>query len=208
MFGLLDSGGPELRVPDIRQGIRIGRMRARANWTRFRLAVTPTPHPLDERAAVERLPDDPTILFLCLGNICRSPLAERYLRNRLDERGLDQFTVDSAGFIETEGRSSPDSAVETAPEFGVSLADHASTRVTRSMLRDSDVVFVMDAQNYVRLKRQYGDLVDHAWFLKSFSDADDYEITDPYDADVEEFRRVYAEITDAVDAFVDQVESR
>ncbi|WP_082837764.1 protein tyrosine phosphatase [Haladaptatus sp. R4] len=181
-----------------------GRRRVAVEMERLRLR--PDAQPRDTARAVRSLPPEPAVLFLCLGNICRSPLAERYLRERLQTSAFDCSTVRSAGFIEKEGRSSPDAAVAAAGELGVDLSDHRSQCVDETMLRESDLVLLMDAWNYWYLKRDYPDALGKAYFARSFDASPEFEIEDPYDADRATFRRVYGEVTGAVDAFLATVE--
>ncbi|WP_458188042.1 arsenate reductase/protein-tyrosine-phosphatase family protein [Haladaptatus sp. NG-WS-4] len=171
-----------------------------------RLRLRPGARPRDPQTAVRRLPPEPAVTFLCLGNICRSPLAERYFNARLADTDYDCATVRSAGFIEKEGRTSPDTAVSVAGEFGVDLTDHRSQCVDETLLRESDLVLLMDAWNYWHLKGGYGEQLDKAYFLKSFDASDGFEIEDPYDADESTFRRVYSEVTVAVDSLVATLE--
>jgi protein-tyrosine phosphatase len=181
-----------------------GRRRLAVEMERLRLR--PDAQPRDSVSAVRTLPSEPAVLFLCLGNICRSPMAERYLRERLQETDYDCSSVRSAGFIEKEGRSSPDAAVTVASEFSVDLTDHSSQCVDEELLRESDLVLLMDAWNYWYLKRNYPDSLGKARFVRSFDASPEFEIEDPYDADEDTFRRVYGEVTEAVDAFLTTVE--
>ncbi|WP_266078474.1 low molecular weight protein-tyrosine-phosphatase [Haladaptatus caseinilyticus] len=188
------------------QHLRHGRRRLAVEMERLRLGSDA--HPRNTTAAIRSLPTEPSICFLCLGNICRSPLAERYFRARLSSVDFDCATVRSAGFIEKEGRSSPDAAVSVASEFGVDLTDHRSQCVDIDMLRESDLVLLMDAWNYWYLKGEYPEELDKAYFLRSFVDDGEYEIEDPYSTDESTFRRVYGEVTGSVDEFLTTVEDR
>lgn len=175
---------------------------------RARLAAGVDRRPLAPDDALRGLADDARVLFVCLGNICRSPMAERYAARRVAAAGAD-VDVASAGFVEREGRSSPDAAVEVAAEFGVDLSAHRSTHVTRGLLAESDLVFVMDADNYRRLRSRFPDAVDRAYFLGAVGDhasegwarllRTGFEIPDPVDGDHETFRAVYGDVADAVD---------
>lgn len=196
------SGVSPVSLSDLRRYAGLGLSRVRVELTRLRLGLARSPRPLDPDRAVAALPQSPDVLFLCLGNICRSPFAERYLRERLAERDVDRVSVESAGFIQEADRHSPGTARETAPEFGVRLDDHESTPVSTELLRRSDLVFVMDASDYATLSRQFSDSVQRAWFLEAFGGADGYEIGDPNGGDVEEFRAVYGKIADGIDGFV------
>lgn len=197
-FTLGDIAPP---TTDLARYVRLGRARVSVGWRRARLSLARSPRPLDPERAITDLPDTPRILVLCLGNICRSPMAERYLRAGARERGID-LSVHSAGFIETEDRPSPDDAVTAAAEYGVDLDDHRSTLVTEGMLARSDLVVLMDAENYTHLDRRFGRWTDRAYFLGAFTEEGSHEITDPYGSDVAEFRRVYDEIATATDALL------
>jgi protein-tyrosine phosphatase len=88
------------------------------------------------------------VLFVCLGNICRSPLAEAVFRHQVRERGwADRFEIDSAGTSGWHRGSPPDPrSTETARRRGIELTG-GSRRVTASDLRRFDYVIAMDAEN-------------------------------------------------------------
>lgn len=142
--------------------------------------------------------DADRILFLCWGNICRSPMAERYAARRVAAADAD-LDVSSAGFVEREGRSSPDTAVAVASEFGVDLADHGSAHVTREMVDGSDLVFLMDVDNYRRFRGRFPDAVEKAFLLRAVREEGGVEIPDPVHGDRDTFREVYGDVAAAVD---------
>ncbi len=170
---------------------------------RLRLALGRSPSVLDPSLPAGAVAAEPNVLFLCYGNICRSPLAERYLESAAQTEGL---AVDSAGLRTTAGRSSPDDAVRVADELGVDLTDHRSKPVTTELLAWSDVVFVMDLLNYHDLRREFGDCDEKTRFLGVYS-GDDYEISDPYGEGIDGFRTLYGDVITAVDGVVDTLES-
>ena len=92
------------------------------------------------------------VLFVCLGNICRSPLAEAVFRHQVAERGwTDRFDIDSAGTSGWHRGAPPDArSTETAHRRGIELAGR-SRRVTASDLRGFDYVIAMDAENRAAL---------------------------------------------------------
>jgi protein-tyrosine phosphatase len=94
------------------------------------------------------------VLFVCLGNICRSPLAEGLFRAVIREAGLeDRFDVDSAGTSNYHRGEAPDPrTVETAARRGVRLS-HAARQITGRDLSRFDFIVVMDGQNLAKVRR-------------------------------------------------------
>lgn len=123
------------------------------------------------------------VLFVCLGNICRSPLAEGIFAAMAAERGLaDRFEVDSAGTAGYHSGESPDPrSVAVAAKHGIRL-DGAARQVTRADMARPGVVVAMDASNRRSLERLRGPR-DQAEFvtMRDF-DPDDPggDVPDPY----------------------------
>jgi protein-tyrosine phosphatase len=89
------------------------------------------------------------VLFVCTGNLCRSPMAAALLRARLEERG-DQRTVASAGLV-SEGVPPPRQVIDAMWAVGLDLSDHRSRLVDVPMLHDADVVLAMTRQHLLDL---------------------------------------------------------
>ncbi len=88
------------------------------------------------------------ILFVCLGNICRSPLADGILRHMAAERGLD-WEIDSAGTGGWHAGEAPDKrAIAVAKKYGVDVSMLRARQFTRNDFAYYDKIWVMDAQNY------------------------------------------------------------
>lgn len=87
-------------------------------------------------------------LMVCLGNICRSPLAEGILKAKADALGLI-WEVDSAGTSSYHNSEPPDRrSVEVAKSHGLDISGQRSRQITRQDLIDFDVIYVMDDSNY------------------------------------------------------------
>lgn len=162
--------------------------------------------PVNESALRDALSDADTVLFLCHGNVCRSPFAERYMVETLEERGIDDVSVDSAGMSTTQGRSSPETAIEIANEFGVDLRDHRAIETTAAAIEAADVVFVMDANNYDDVRRAFPDQRHKTFFLAATEANPGVAIDDPYEGDDGTFQSVYGRIADAIDRVVDEMD--
>lgn len=94
------------------------------------------------------------VLFVCLGNICRSPAAQGIFEHLLEERGLqDRFNVDSAGLYGGHAGDLPDHRMRVhAIQRGYSLL-HRSRPVRQGDFEDFDLIVAMDDSNYDNLRR-------------------------------------------------------
>jgi len=86
--------------------------------------------------------------MVCLGNICRSPLAEGVLKAKAIAAGLD-WEVDSAGTSSYHSGELPDSrSIDVANLHGLDITNQRSRQIKRQDLNDFDVIYVMDSSNY------------------------------------------------------------
>jgi protein-tyrosine phosphatase len=87
-----------------------------------------------------------TILVVCTGNICRSPIAEGFLRQLLEDRRIDGVSVESAGVSGLRGYPADPEAVRAASEQGVDISRHLARRVKPPMIEEADLVLAMTAE--------------------------------------------------------------
>ena len=93
------------------------------------------------------------ILFVCLGNICRSSLAEGILRAEIDNRGLADITVDSAGTSSWHVGEKPDRrAIATAKNHDVDISRQHARQVKPADFEDFDMILAMDSDNFAHLQ--------------------------------------------------------
>jgi protein-tyrosine phosphatase len=90
------------------------------------------------------------LLFVCLGNICRSPMAEGVFRRVAEEEGvLDRFEIDSAGLGDWHVGQAPDSRAQAAARTrGIDISAQCARQVTRSDFARFDLLVAMDGSNY------------------------------------------------------------
>lgn len=153
-----------------------------------------------------------SVLFVCLGNICRSPLAEGILRHRAGERGLDgRVRADSAGTGAWHVGEPPDRrSVEVASRNGIDL-DGRARQVEDEDFDTFDLLVAMDRSNLRKLegmKRRNGGTAD-LHLLRDFDpDPGDGEVPDPYYGGPRGFDEVYEMVDRSVDALLDRLEER
>jgi protein-tyrosine phosphatase len=152
------------------------------------------------------------ILFVCLGNICRSPTALAAARESLADAGLDgRVELDSAGLGDWHVGNPPDPRMRTAAaDDGLQLTG-AARQVQRGELSDWDLVLAMDRSNLRRLRDMAGDdgVRDRIHLFRDFDpDADGDEVPDPYYGGPDGFREVVAICRAAAAGLADHVADR
>jgi protein-tyrosine phosphatase len=90
------------------------------------------------------------LLFVCLGNICRSPMAEGVFRRVAEEEGvLDRFEIDSAGLGDWHVGQAPDARAQAAARTrGIDISDQCARQVTKADFAQFDLLIAMDGSNY------------------------------------------------------------
>jgi protein-tyrosine phosphatase len=131
-----------------------------------------------------------SFVFVCFGNIMRSPMADALLRQAAAETKLE-FRSDSAGLHAIPGKSAHPWAQTAASEMGISLADHQAKLLTSQMMEQADAVFAMDLQNLAELLNLYPQHRDRIFMLSAYADTQLREIPDPYFGDLDTTRQCY-----------------
>lgn len=155
-----------------------------------------------DRAVVRRLRPQ-AVLFVCHGNIMRSPMAAELFRVRV-EALYGTIGVASAGTWTTKGRPADPRAIAAASEFGVSLASHRSTPITPSLLARSDLICVMDYRNEVDVLTRFPGSAKKTILLGGLdaSTSGGPVIPDPYSLGPEAVEECYRRIDTAVSALI------
>lgn len=154
------------------------------------------------------------ILFVCTGNICRSPTADGYMKKIVKAAGLqNQIYVDSAGTSSYHHGDEPDMrSVECALEHGLDIRYLRSRPVCAEDFAEFDLILAMDGQNIWNLdmKRPHGDVrYERATVKKLLEYAPEYgeNIPDPYYGE-HGFENVYEMITSACDNLLEKLKKR
>lgn len=148
------------------------------------------------------------VLFVCTGNICRSPTAEGVMRSLVEERGLDgAVEVDSAGTIAYHAGEPPDRRMRRAAlDRGYELAGHAR-QVTRRDLEHFDLIVAMDRDNLAELRLLDGTGSSN---LRLFSDflpeGSPLDVPDPYYGGHQGFERVVDLVEQGCAAILDRLQ--
>jgi protein-tyrosine phosphatase len=147
------------------------------------------------------------ILFVCLGNICRSPTAEAVFTAKAISSGLNHLTIDSAGTGNWHQGHPPDErATAHAAKRGYDLTPLRARQVTTSDFEKFDFILAMDRQNERDLKRIAPNETAHKikLFLQ-FGQSTETEVPDPYYGGAQGFEHVLDLIEDASEGLIEAI---
>ncbi len=130
------------------------------------------------------------VLFLCRGNICRSPFAERALRLAAGE----SVEYVSAGSYPIAGRRSPDAAIEAAGRLGVDLGSHRSRVLDGDLAASADVILIFDREQQSNLEAWHPEALAKTHYLGALDPAGRLELEDPYGSGVDGFAACYRRV--------------
>ncbi len=157
-----------------------------------------------------------SIMFVCMGNICRSPFAEKLAEKILEGRGEKAIQVFSSGLIVREPTPSPGEAITGGDAFGVDLRGHISRQLTGEMVDNSDMILAMEPWQWEELKESYPDKTNKIFLLSLYDNTPTrdglsylkFHIPDPYGRPVEDFKICFSMIERCILSLIEAVGAR
>lgn len=145
-----------------------------------------------------------SILFVCTANIIRSPLAEVYCREKARKEG-HLITVDSAGLEPIPGKPAHILAKEVASQQGISLESHAAKPLYQKLIKQSDLVLVMEIAQKDRVMKLYPQDRHKVFVLGQFCSRGPLDIDDPHQGAKEDFQACFDRIRESCDRIMQQL---
>ncbi len=146
--------------------------------------------------------------MVCLGNICRSPLAEGILRDKVEKLNLN-VSIDSAGTAGYHIGEKPDSRMRaTALSFGISLEDLRARQFVATDFDQFDIIYAMDSSNYnniCSLARNEGDKQKVKLILNELEPGKNLAVPDPYYGGQQGFIDVFNLLDKATDKIIEKL---
>lgn len=146
--------------------------------------------------------------MVCLGNICRSPLAEGILRHKIEIYGVDAV-VDSAGTAAYHAGERPDGrSQDIARKHGIDISGQRARRFTVNDFDHFDKIFAMDRSNYeniVSLARNHEDISKVELILNRLAPGSDGQVPDPYYGGRDGFLNVYNMLDEACQKIIEEL---
>jgi len=145
------------------------------------------------------------ILMVCLGNICRSPIAEGVMRKKIKENGLD-WTVSSAGTNNQHTGEAPHKfSQKVCLQYGIDISTQRARTFKAADLSQFDRIYAMADDVYedmLHIAGRKGDLSKMEMFLNELHPGEDEEVPDPWYGGEEGFLPVYKMIDETCDAII------
>lgn len=145
------------------------------------------------------------IIFVCLGNICRSPLAEAICNQKIKNLGLEKkLSCDSAGTANYHVGENPDPrSVRTALDHGIPI-NHKGQQFTCSLANQFDYWIAMDHANLRNMIIEFGEKPQNLILMRDFdSENPKTDVPDPYYGGADGFENVYQILDRSIDSFLD-----
>lgn len=133
------------------------------------------------------------ILFVCTGNLCRSPMAEILLRQQVQQKQLD-WVVESAGTWAQNGLPASEYAIQAMAGRGLDLRAHRSRLINRQIVQEAGAIFVMTRGHAEALRLEFADMAHKVYLLSQLDAGRVYDIDDPFGGSLLEYQHCAAEL--------------
>jgi protein-tyrosine phosphatase len=150
------------------------------------------------------------ILFVCIGNICRSPFAQGLFTKTAADKGCNALTAESAGLLALPGNPATTLAQRVAAEHGVDLSAHTAKPLSKTLVMWSHLILVMENAHKDTLVADFPEATDKTMLIRNFArfGSKTRGIADPYGLEYDAYRFCYLDIEDAISGLITYLSDR
>ncbi len=149
------------------------------------------------------------IIFICTGNICRSPMAHFYAQKLANKsKDPNKYYIESAGINAYDGEKATESAKLVMHKYDVDLSNHHATNVANSGIMESDYIIVMTNTHKLLLTQMFPELKEKIYTLRelAYENIDYIDIDDPWGYNINIYEDIAKQIVEAVDILMKKLE--
>ena len=145
-----------------------------------------------------------TILFVCTGNSCRSPMAAGFLREMLKEK--KELRIDSRGTIFSSFSGPTPQAIKIMKGYGIDISSHKTKSLSKDLIDEADLILVMERKHREKIQELNPEAKNKTFLLKEFvPDKENLEIRDPIGLSDEVYKEVAEEIKSALEKVLPRI---
>lgn len=151
-----------------------------------------------------------SIIFICTGNICRSPMAEGVLRKKCSELNRTDIAVSSMGIHARDGFGASELAIQVCKKEGIDISEHKSRMLVPDELVKSDLVLVMEPLHLNYIYTFFPIISKKTFLLGSWPGENKAKgaIQDPIGVSIKVYSKIYKEITAHIDRILPTIQTR
>ncbi len=147
-----------------------------------------------------------SILIVCTGNICRSPMGEGVLRHRLAQAKLSHIRINSAGTSGWDNHKPTSEAIQACSEIGIDISSLRSTPISEPIIRSADLSVAMERHHVSEMVKFYNAPAEKLFLLGDFhTKRPGMEIEDPYGKPISCYRKILKIICQCADGLTDKL---
>ena len=149
-----------------------------------------------------------SIMFICTGNICRSPMAHAYMQKRLyDLNKQNEYIISSCGTNAIYGQCATDNAIEAMKKYDIDLTGHRATSIEDSNLLDYDIILVLTKNHKREVLQIYPSLNEKIFTLKEYVNNEEKykDIDDPWGLDINVYNATAKDIVENIDKLIEML---
>lgn len=149
--------------------------------------------------------DSKIILFVCTGNLCRSPMAAGLLRHQLEVEGVDEsYEMRSAGTWAVMGRPAATYARQAMAERGIDITEHRTRNVGAGAIAEADLILVMTKAHREALLAEFPDARSKTYLMSEMIERS-YDIADPYGSSLAHYEYCAEDLASIIEAGYERI---
>lgn len=148
------------------------------------------------------------IMFVCTGNICRSPMAHHYMQKRVKDLNIeDNFLISSCGVYACSGEKATQNAIFVMKEYDVDMENHRATNIADTNIEHYDYIITLTTRHKEQIRYFYPKLGDNIYTLREFVDDKEIykNIDDPWGLNITVYKDCALEIVEKVDKLIEKL---